>query len=334
MPRRLTLATAWLSGCAGCHVTLVDAQEGLLSALEPFEIVLSPLVDFKDVPDKVDVAVIEGAVASEHDVELAKALRDAAGIVVSLGTCATHGGITGMRNFLPADEVRAACYEAAADGTLPGDSEDVTSLAPVVHALPQVIEVDHEIPGCPPLPATVVGALAALAKGQVPEYPRHNLCHECSRKKEQMLLPKREFITDNVYAPFELEEIDATMCFLEQGVICMGPMTREGCGTPCVKANMPCRGCWGPAVTEMAQGAKVIDALAPLLPAGAIMYLDDLVGIAYRYSLPVSIFGASTRVTERASGPATETEGSAAKAAGCSPRKKSAGRRKGGGSDG
>jgi F420-non-reducing hydrogenase small subunit len=288
---KLTLATAWLSGCAGCHVSILDTHEALLDVVGRYDLVWSPLVDAKELPEKVDVAVIEGAVANAHDLALVTSLRDRAATVVALGTCATYGGITGMRNLMSEKQARAAVYPDTGNA-LPGDSPNgVPLLERRVRSVPQVIQVEHEIPGCPPRPDTVAEALMGLADGVVPEYPRHNLCHECERKKDKMLVSRREFITDNVYAPFELEAIDEKMCFLEQGVICMGPLTREGCGTQCVNVNMPCRGCWGPAVEGMEQGAKLIDALAPVLPAGAMMYLDDLVGTGYRYSLASSILG-------------------------------------------
>lgn len=305
MPPKPTLATAWLSGCSGCHVSILDNDFGVLDVLERFDLVYSPLVDSKVIPDKVDVAVIEGAVSNSHDVELCEALRAVATTVVALGTCATYGGITGMRNLYDATELREACYTPEGDG-LPGDSEDgeVPTLEGRVRPISQVVAVEHCIPGCPPTPSTIAAALMGLARGESIEYPRHNMCHECTRLKEKMLEARREFITDNVYAPFELEEIDPKLCFLEQGVICMGPITREGCGTLCIEANMPCRGCWGPAVESLEQGAKLIDALAPVLPAGAMMYLDDLVGTGYRYSMAYSILGGKSR---RQGGPGETT---------------------------
>ncbi len=97
------------------------------------------------------------------------------------------------------------------------------------------------------------------------------------------------FVSDAVYGVMELDEIDAERCLLEQGVICMGPVTREGCGARCPEANVPCRGCMGPGRVEYDQGAKMVDTLAAILPAGAIMFLDDLIGTGYRFGLPSSV---------------------------------------------
>jgi F420-non-reducing hydrogenase small subunit len=136
----------------------------------------------------------------------------------------------------------------------------------------------------------IVRALTAAVAGEPFELPKRNLCDECHREKRTMLSHSAEFVSDSVYALMELESIDPDQCLLEQGVMCMGPMTREGCGAVCTAANVPCRGCSGASRREFEQGGKAVDALAAVLPAGALMYMEDLIGTGYRFSLPVSVF--------------------------------------------
>ena len=115
-----------------------------------------------------------------------------------------------------------------------------------------------------------------------------NLCIECPRKKEGILHSQRGFLSERVNAVMELDAINPDICLIEQGVLCLGPVTVEGCGARCPSYNMPCRGCLGPTEELHDQGAKAIDSLATLIPAGALMFMDDVVGAGYRFSLPYS----------------------------------------------
>ncbi|MDA3937610.1 MAG: hypothetical protein PF636_12295 [Actinomycetota bacterium] len=282
------LATMALGGCEGCHVSLIDAHEGLLELLSEVDLVESPFTDGDGTIPPCDVLMVEGAVTNEADERRLLAAREATDILIAVGSCAVMGGIGGLRNLYTARETIAAVYGK----DKPGD-DGLPALQSSVRAVGQVVDVDISLSGCAPKTEQIVGAIKAAISGAEYELPRRNLCDECHREKSKMLEHSADFLTDSVYSIMELDQIDPNLCFIEQGVICMGPMTREGCGALCTAANVPCRGCSGPSRVDFEQGAKTIDALAAVLPAGAIMYLDDLIGTGYRFSMPVSVIPAA-----------------------------------------
>lgn len=281
-----TLATMSLGGCEGCHVSLLDAHEGLLGLLDAADLVFSPFSGPEEIPDRVDVVMVEGAITSEEDLRRLRTARAAGTTLVAIGSCAVLGGIGGLRNLSRLEDVKATAFgDAPKSGLLP-------TLTRNVHAVTDFVEVDIAVPGCAPETSQIVGALVAAIRGEAYEQPQRNLCDECHRVKKTMLVHSQEFVSDSVYALMELDVIDPEACMLEQGLLCMGPMTREGCGAKCTAANVPCRGCAGPSRLDFEQGGKTVDALAAVLPAGALMYMEDLIGTGYRFSLPVSVFPA------------------------------------------
>jgi F420-non-reducing hydrogenase small subunit len=285
---RPTLATLSLGGCEGCHVSLLDAHEGLLSLLERVDLVSTPYTGTEDLPASVDIVLIEGAVTTDADRRRAIQARERAGTVVALGSCAVLGGIGGLRNLHSADAVMTTAF-----GALAQKSDHLPRLEGQVRPLGEIIDVDVELTGCPTPTGHIVAALEAALTGHALQLPRRNLCDECHRKKVRLLEHTQEFVSDSVYALMELDHIDEDLCLLEQGLACMGPMTREGCGAVCTASNVPCRGCAGPSRLDFEQGGKAIDALAAVLPPGALMHMDDLIGLGYRFSMPVSIIPAT-----------------------------------------
>ena len=288
MPDKIKMATVWLQGCSGCHIALLDLHQGLLELLEKVDLIASPIMDIKQVP-QVDVLLVEGAVGNEENKERLLEARAKAKILVAFGTCANFGGVGGLRNLYPARDVLERAYvgtESTSEGIVP---EAVPRLLENVVPIDRIVKVDAYIPGCPPTPRMIQASLEALLNGQQVPLPTKSLCNQCRRQQTEMLVPKREFVTDNVVSLMELEEIAPNKCFLEQGILCMGPATRSGCEERCLNANVPCRGCMGPVPGALEQGAKMINALSSILPAGALMWMEDTVGTGYRYSLPVSI---------------------------------------------
>lgn len=290
MKEKVKIATGHLQGCFGCHIALLDLHEDIIGLLDMIDIVRSPVNDVKEVVS-ASLGILDGSVCNTENIKLAKKFRERSDKILAFGTCACFGGINGLRNLFLLKDVLKRGYmetESTVDGKIPS-SEEVPEILPQVYSLDQVIKVDYYLPGCPPTTFMIKKVLGAILEGKEPELPAKNLCHECKRERKEIYIPRREFITDEVRILMELERIDLERCFLEQGILCMGPATREGCEARCIRGNFPCRGCMGPTPDALEQGAKMINALSNILPAGALMFTEDVVGVGYRYTLPVSI---------------------------------------------
>ena len=169
MGGRLRLATVWLDGCSGCHMSLLDMDELLLELAPRLELVYSPLVDRKDFPAVVDVTLLEGAVSNEDDRRKALLVRERSRLVVALGDCAVTANVPGLRNPLAAEAVLEQVYRRQAvnpEGIMP--ARQVPLLLPRCLPLHQVIEVDIFLPGCPPPSPAIVRALTTLLEGGNP----------------------------------------------------------------------------------------------------------------------------------------------------------------------
>lgn len=161
-----TLATIWLDGCSGCHMSFLDIDERLLALAEKAALVYSPLVDLKEFPEHVDITLVEGAVSSEGDLEKILHIRQHTGTLISLGDCAVTGNVPSLRNSVGAESVlrRAYLEPDLINPQLPSDG--VPGLLPVVRPVHAVVKVDVYIPGCPPSADTIFNALSALLDGE------------------------------------------------------------------------------------------------------------------------------------------------------------------------
>jgi NAD-reducing hydrogenase small subunit len=167
---KVRVATVWLSGCAGCHMSILDVDEALIDLLERIEFANSPLTDLKAFPESgVDVTLIEGAVANEEHLEIVKAAREKSKIIISLGDCAVTGNVPALRNGIPPDEMIAEIYgpEATTNGKLP--YEVVPRLLERVRPVHEVIPVDLFLHGCPPPAGVIAKAIFTLLDGETPE---------------------------------------------------------------------------------------------------------------------------------------------------------------------
>lgn len=165
---KVRLATVWLAGCSGCHMSFLDLDEKLLELAELVELVYSPIADAKEFPEHVDVTLVEGAVANVDNLELALKIRARSKVVVSFGDCAVTGNVPSMRNWLPVDDLLTQVYREGPGSAPRGAEADgvVPALLPRVVPLHHVIPVDAFIPGCPPDPDRIWAAVSALLHGE------------------------------------------------------------------------------------------------------------------------------------------------------------------------
>ncbi|MFQ6070180.1 MAG: oxidoreductase [Candidatus Aminicenantales bacterium] len=309
------VAFYWCASCGGCEESIVDLAEDILKVVEAVDIVFWPVaLDFKkkDVEAMEDgsiaVSFINGAIRLSEQEEMVKLLRRKSGLVVAHGSCSHLGGIPGLGNFWNKETIFRRAYHTTPstenpEGTVPlekveVDGKELTlpSFYDTVYALNQVIDVDYYLPGCAPPRDLILNAVTAILEGKLPPKgsvlsPNKSLCDDCDRNDTK---PEKLAIKE-IKRPWEIM-IDPETCFLAQGVICMGPATRTGCGQRCIDANMPCRGCFGPTDHVYDQGAKFLSALASILDTTDEKEIEKIVdtivdpaGYFYRFSLPTSL---------------------------------------------
>src|SRR4030042_1654674 len=280
---KLKLALSWACACGGCDVAVLDVNEKILDVANLADIVFWPIaLDFKyhhveAMSDKsIDVCLFNGAVRSTEQEHIAKMLRAKSKVMVAFGSCACFGGIPALANFATRAEIMERAYIEAPSNenpnktlpqtkwkvpegelTLPELYEDVLTLA-------QVVPVEYFVPGCPPTVDLILKVVNALATNSLPPpgaviASEKTLGDECDRKKAEKKITK-------IYRTHEIIP-DPNKCLLEQGLLCMGPATRGGCGALCVKVNIPCRGCFGPPPGVADQGAKLVSSIASIYEA-------------------------------------------------------------------
>jgi len=309
------VAFYWCASCGGCEEAVVDLAEDILKVTEAVDIVFWPVaLDFKrkDVEAMEDgsiaVSFINGAVRLSEQEEMVKLLRKKSGLVVAFGSCSHLGGIPGLGNFWNKKAIFDYAYlnSPSTDNpekivplekyNLDGKELELPSFYDTVYALDQVIDVDYYLPGCAPPKDLILNAVNAILEGKLPPKgtvlsPNKSLCEDCERNDSK---PDKLTIKE-IKRPSEVE-IDPEECFLAQGIICMGPATRTGCGERCITANMPCRGCFGSTDQVNDQGAKFLSALASIIETDDEKEIEKLMetvvdpaGTFYRFSLPASI---------------------------------------------
>jgi F420-non-reducing hydrogenase small subunit len=255
------VAEEWFAICGGCEVTILDIGEKLLDLLPSLQFVHMPvLMDHKvygqkgekkkmEIPE-ADVGIIAGSIRNEENKELAKEMRAKCKTLIALGSCACYGGIPALANLYKLEDLYKKVYKES-KSTDPAETpnQEVPPLTDRVYALDEVVKVDVYIPGCPTSPDLVVDALTALLQGKPFTLPERSVCDDCptQRQKKADIQLKRplESVTDIT------KPVNQSRCFMELGYLCLGPVTKSGCGghekiPRCIKGYMPCRGCFGP----------------------------------------------------------------------------------------
>ncbi len=166
------VASDWMAGCAGCHMSLLDMDERIVKIAELVDIRATPITDLKHADkDGVDVGILEGGINNTANEEQARLMRSRCKILVALGDCAVFGGVPAMRNFFPLEEsLRRAYVETEStdsEGIIPSDPE--LCVPTRVRALSEVVPVDIFVPGCPPDADTIFYVLSELAQGRIPD---------------------------------------------------------------------------------------------------------------------------------------------------------------------
>ncbi len=312
------LAIYWASSCGGCDVAILDIEAKILEVADFFDIVFWPCaLDFKyddvrKMQDKeITLTLFNGAIRSDENYEIARLLRDKSVVLCAFGSCASEGCIPGLANFYDKQSIMEYVYKLSpslepGNGIMPQPEVKVAEgmvhipfLWNTVRTLPQVVDVDYIIPGCPPQSnqiAAVIDAVVDILKNSKPLPPKGTVlgasekscCDECPRQRNVKKIKK--FIR-----PFE-KVTDPDLCLMEQGIVCLGPATRSGCGAKCVKAGVPCRGCYGLPSNVRDQGAKMASALASVIDSideqeveQILDTIPDPLGTFYRFSLPTSM---------------------------------------------
>jgi NAD-reducing hydrogenase small subunit len=166
--RKIRLATVWLDGCSGCHMSLLDTDERLIEVAKRVDVVWGPLVDHKEFPADVDVTLVEGAISSVADLDRIKVVRARTGVLVSLGDCAVTGNVPALRNRFGAGAVlrRAYLENETLDAQIP--RQVVPELLPMARPVHEVVPVDVFVPGCPPSADLIFSVLSDLLEGKRP----------------------------------------------------------------------------------------------------------------------------------------------------------------------
>jgi F420-non-reducing hydrogenase small subunit len=336
------LALYWAASCGGCEIAVCNTHETLLEVDRHFDFCFCPcLLDTKKAevaawPDgSILLTLFNGAIRTTENLEMARLLRRKSRLLVAFGSCAYEGCLPGLGNLVERSETLRRVYQdqptAEAPAALPatrvavpeGELE-LPALLDRVYSLGQVVAVDYSMPGCPPEPHQITAVLEAVMSG-APLPPlgsilgagRSSVCDECDKRRDQKRIAGLRRVHQIIPDP--------ELCLLEQGVVCLGVATRDGCGGLCPKVDMPCIGCYGPTDGVLDQGAKMASTLGSILDItplrelsegapmnsaadAAFAAVPDWAGTLYKFSLAEAPLGRSRAGSKEKSGEGAKEE--------------------------
>lgn len=258
-----TLAVWKFSSCDGCQLTLLNCEEELIPLAGAVRIAYFPEATRAVLDGPYDVSLVEGSVTTPHDAERIREIRRESATLVTIGACATSGGIQALRDFADVGEWTSLVYE---------HPEYVATL-PRSTPIREHVPVDVELPGCPVDRQQLLAALVALVQGRRPHLGGHSVCVECKRR--------------------------GTVCVaVAGGTPCLGPVTRAGCGALCPAYGRGCYGCFGP--QEVANPAALGEHLATSGPGRPGLGRPELTRLFRTFTAAAGPFRAESQRHEQA----------------------------------
>jgi F420-non-reducing hydrogenase small subunit len=238
-----------ITGCSGC-ITSLMASDIFPNLLERVEIIYFPFIYDEENIENCDIALIEGCISQKEQIDTLKEIRSNAKKVISLGTCASYGGILSLSKKVKAE------------------------------AISEYIKIDGMIPGCPPPSKLLGNNIMRLIENKNVDISMKNLCHNCPFNNLldntfDMQIKKIDLSFDNI------QNNDKNKCFLRRGILCLGPITREGCDHTCINNGVPCEGCLGPVSKDYT--SNLVNLLS-MLEISKEIKLDK--NIFFRFSKP------------------------------------------------
>lgn len=271
-------ALEWLGSCSGCEIAILNIGEDLVPIItEALEIVHAPvLMDHKyfgqlgegvelTIPEAT-VGIVTGGVGNHEHIEVLEEMRKKCDVLIALGSCATHGGIPALMNGQDQKSSWNQIFGSADEGGEAIPTVEVPEPLDRVYACDEKVKIDMKLPGCPPNPAHIAEVIVSLLENRAPVLPTRSVCDTCPTRREGKgeVNKVKRFVTNAEFTPGE--GIDEMRCLLEQGYMCMGPVTAAGCakrGAPaCISTRVPCRGCFGPVRGDGNQMIDMMNALS------------------------------------------------------------------------